>query len=93
VPTNQSTKVRQSESQLEATNHNEPWTDGEVQLLLECKDEVPLFEIAGALGRTYYAVMDKLTDLAKGRGNAAHGRTNRPVLAYDRGWTTIPDSW
>lgn len=91
---NTTTVQHQQDTLVVADAWGEPWTEGEVQLLMECKDDVPLFEIAEALGRTYYAVMAKVQHLLKGGHNGQGARKpGRPVLPYDHGFTIIPDAW
>lgn len=86
---------RQSQARTvpNATRHGETWTTDEMDFVISESDATDE-EIAYVLGRTLYAVWGMRHDIANGRTHVASERMRtRKPLAYDTGWTTIPQDW
>jgi hypothetical protein len=101
MATSQSTHRHQAQTIEIASKRGETWTLADFDLLEACP-EIPARELADTLGRTLYSIqtMRYLVSERKLRGEsptvivrAARDRRTGRTLAYDRGFTTLPETW
>lgn len=90
MPTNASTLAAQGRTLIKAKNHREPWSQVEVDLLLECADE-KVEVIAEVLERTLYAVTNARYLLAHGQPLGGGHGTVQVSTSRTRAYTFIGD--
>lgn len=91
-----STLKHQGETLEKATRYRETWTSAELELVREFEDSCSDRELADALGRTLYAVQAMKQALRERPAkvvSAARAVRTGAQLAYDKGWTEIPQDW
>lgn len=80
-----STKTQQAATLESATRQGTHWTQGELNTVRNATE--PLVDVAKAMGRTLYSVWSARTVRTERAERAV--ATQRPALAYDRGFTDI----
>lgn len=91
-----STLRLQGETLEKVTKYRETWTSTELEFVREFEGEATDAELAFALGRTLYAIQAikrELREQPTKRVAAARSVRTGAKLPYDRGFTTIPESW
>jgi len=89
MPTSDSTVRHQQASLKTAHRWGDTWTSADLEFLAACP-EIPVAELAAALGRTVYAVSCARTTLADDRPRAAATSRRKPARPAQT-WTFIGD--
>lgn len=90
-------RVRNDQSRAGAENHAEEWLVEEVALLEECWGEIPIEEIAEALGRTieacrqmHYTIGQRRLQRAR-KAKEAASRSSAAADRWSRGFTSLEE--
>lgn len=97
MPSHTSTLAAQGRTLTRAKNHREPWSQVEVDLLIDCSDETAEV-VAEALERTLYAVQSARYALAHGLPvGGGNTPVHEPSSTRQRAYTfvdgDVPPGW
>lgn len=90
----QERKVKNDASLGSAEHHTELWDEAEIAILVGCWNDVPLEEIAEALGRTIEACRQKFYTLGQAKVTQAKKikkQASTKIDVWTKGFTSIDD--